>query len=108
MGGIVTAVIFSDSNCEVGYVKVDTDCVDLCEGINCGIGGNCLSGNCTCQTGYSKVENVCVDNVNLTCVKESTVGLVVTALVVNVLVKQVLSMFKMSVKKHVRSNLVRN
>ena len=61
MGGIVTAVIFSDSNCEVGYVKVDTDCVDLCEGINCGIGGNCLSGNCTCQTGYSKVENVCVD-----------------------------------------------
>ena len=61
ISGIVTAVILSDSECEAGYIKVDNLCVDMCEEINCGIGGNCFSGNCTCQTGYSKVENVCVD-----------------------------------------------
>ena len=61
ISGIVTAVILSDTECEVGYIKVGNDCADMCEGINCGIGGNCTSGNCTCQTGYSKVENVCVD-----------------------------------------------
>ena len=36
----------------------------MCEGINCGIGGDCLSGNCTCQTGYTNVENFCEE----TCV----------------------------------------
>ena len=35
--------------------------MDMCEGINCGIGGNCSGGNCTCQTGYAIIENVCVD-----------------------------------------------
>ena len=59
ISGIVTAVILSDSDCEVGYVKVDNRCVDMCEGLNCGIGGNCLSGNCSCQTGYTDVENFC-------------------------------------------------
>ena len=33
----------------------------MCEGINCGIGGNCKGGNCTCQTGYTNVENFCQD-----------------------------------------------
>ena len=50
-----------DKECEVGFVKIDNDCVDMCEGINCGIAGNCLNGNCTCQTGYENIENVCED-----------------------------------------------
>ena len=33
--------------------------MDMCEGINCGVGGNCSAGNCTCQTGYTNVENFC-------------------------------------------------
>ena len=59
IGGIVTAVILSNKECEVGFVKFDNVCVDMCEGINCGIGGNCISGNCTCQTDYTNVENYC-------------------------------------------------
>ena len=43
----------------MGHIKVEKVCVDMCEGINCGIGGNCLSGNCTCETGYTNVENYC-------------------------------------------------
>ena len=46
----------------MGYVKADNLCVETCEGINCGIGGNCFSGNCTCQTGYFNIENVCREN----------------------------------------------
>ena len=65
-GGIVAAVIVSgdtvsDIECEIGYVKDGKDCVDICEGINCGIGGNCTGGNCTCQTGYENIENFCED-----------------------------------------------
>ena len=33
----------------------------MCEGINCGMNGNCLAGNCTCQTGYVNIENFCED-----------------------------------------------
>ena len=47
IGGIVAAVIVSGDN------------VDICEGINCGIGGNCTGGNCTCQTPFVNVENFC-------------------------------------------------
>ena len=60
IGGIVTGVILSDT-CEVGYVKLDNVCVDMCEGINCGMGGSCERGNCTCEEGYYHFENVCVD-----------------------------------------------
>ena len=70
IGGIVTGVILSDT-CEVGYVKRDNVCVDMCKEINCGIGGECLSGNCTCQTGYKNVENVCEGTCALTPCKES-------------------------------------
>ena len=75
IGGIVAAVIVSgdtefDIECEIGYVKVDNVCVDMCEGINCGIGGDCLSGNCTCQTGYTNVENFCEETCALTPCKE--------------------------------------
>ena len=35
--------------------------MDMCEGINCGVGGNCSAGNCTCQSGYENVENFCKD-----------------------------------------------
>ena len=64
MGGIVAAAItfgdkVPDTECETGYVMVENVCVDMCEGIDCGNGGNCLSGNCTCQTGYTNVENFC-------------------------------------------------
>ena len=52
IGGIVAAVIVS------GDTVSDTD---MCEGINCGIGGNCTGGNCTCQTGFVNVENFCED-----------------------------------------------
>ena len=43
----------------MSYVKIENNCVDMCEGINCGIGGNCIGGNCTCQTGFVNVENFC-------------------------------------------------
>ena len=33
----------------------------MCQGINCGIGGNCTGGNCTCQTGYENIGNSCED-----------------------------------------------
>ena len=33
--------------------------IDMCEDINCGIGGSCFGGYCTCQTGYANVENFC-------------------------------------------------
>ena len=45
----------------MGFVKIDNVCVDMCEGINCGIAGNCLNGNCTCQTGYENIGNFCRD-----------------------------------------------
>ena len=35
--------------------------MNLCEGVNCGVGGNCSDGNCTCKTGYVNVANICVD-----------------------------------------------
>ena len=54
-------MIFGETKCEMGHIKVENVCVDMCGGINCGIGGNCLSGNCTCETGYTNVENFCVD-----------------------------------------------
>ena len=50
IGGIIAAVII--------YGTVPED---MCEGINCGIGGNCTGGNCTCGTGYANVENFCQD-----------------------------------------------
>ena len=70
IGGIVIGVILSDKQCEVGYVKVDDVCVDMCEGINCGIGGDCSSGNCTCQTGYANVANFCEETCALTACQE--------------------------------------
>ena len=70
IGAIVTGVILSDTECEVGYVEVDNLCVDMCEGINCGNGGSCLSGNCTCQKGYAKVENFCEETCALTSCEE--------------------------------------
>ena len=75
MGGIVAAVIVSgdtvsDIECEIGYVKVENSCVDMCEGINCGIGGNCTGGNCTCQTGFVNVENFCEETCELDPCKE--------------------------------------
>ena len=70
IGGIVTAVILSNKECEVGFEKVDNLCVDMCEGINCGSGGNCLSGNCTCQSGYTNVENFCEETCALTPCQE--------------------------------------
>ena len=33
----------------------------MCEGIDCGIGGNCTDGNCTCQNGFENVGNFCED-----------------------------------------------
>ena len=38
-----------------------TVCVDICEGINCGIGGYCTGGICSCDEGYAEVGNNCVD-----------------------------------------------
>ena len=75
VGGIVAAVIVTedtvtDTECAIGYVKVDNVCVDMCEGINCGIAGDCLSGNCTCQIGYTNVENSCEQTCALTPCKE--------------------------------------
>ena len=70
IGGIVTAVILSNRECEVGFVKIDNVCVDMCEGINCGIGGNCLKSNCTCQYGFTNVENFCEETCALTPCQE--------------------------------------
>ena len=77
VGGIVAAVIVTgdkvtDTECEMGYVKVDNVCVDMCDGINCGIGGECLFGNCTCQEGYTNGENLCEETCALTPCKELT------------------------------------
>ena len=46
---------------------IENGCVDMCEGINCGIGGSCFGGNCTCQTGYANVKNFCEE----TCFEEN-------------------------------------
>ena len=71
LGGIIAAgIIVGETECEIGYVKIENACVDMCEGINCGIGGNCLSGNCTCQTGYTNVENFCEETCALIPCKE--------------------------------------
>ena len=37
------------TQCQTGYVNVGNNCIDICihEGIDCGIGGTCLAGNCT-------------------------------------------------------------
>ena len=75
IGGIVAAVLIygdtvSDTECEIGYVKVENVCIDMCDGINCGIGGSCLNGNCTCQTGYTDVENFCEEICALTPCQE--------------------------------------
>ena len=75
LGGIIAAGIIlgdtvSETECEKGHVKIENVCFDMCEGINCGIGGNCLSGNCTCQTGYTNVENFCEETCKLTPCKE--------------------------------------
>ena len=45
----------------MGHVKVENVCVDMCEGINCGIGGNCRAGNCSCDDGYVNFEKTCLD-----------------------------------------------
>ena len=70
IGGIVTGVILSNKECEVGFVKVDNVCVDMCEGINCGIGGRGSSGICTCETGYANVNNYCEETCALNPCKE--------------------------------------
>ena len=31
----------------------------MCEGIDCGSGGNCINGNCSCETGYVDLQNFC-------------------------------------------------
>ena len=56
--------------CDEGYVNEENVCLNMCEGIDCGIGGNCLSGNCTCQTGYVEVENFCEETCAMTPCKE--------------------------------------
>ena len=68
--GIVTGVILSDTECDVSYVKVDKICIDMCDGINCGSGGDCLNGICSCQTGYVNVENYCEETCALSPCKE--------------------------------------
>ena len=60
----------SDTECKAGYFKVENVCVDMCQGINCGIGGNCTGGNCTCQTNYTNVENFCEETCSLTPCQE--------------------------------------
>ena len=42
----------------------------MCEGINCGLGGNCTSGNCTCEIGYANVDNYCEETCALSPCKE--------------------------------------
>ena len=59
-----------NTECESGYVKVENVCVDMCGGINCGIGGSCLNGNCTCEIGYINVENFCEETCVLTPCQE--------------------------------------
>ena len=75
IGGIVAAVIIygrtvSDTECKAGYAYVGNVCVSMCEGINCGIGGNCTGGNCTCETGYADVDNYCEETCALSPCKE--------------------------------------
>jgi len=74
IGGVIALVIHfhdTESNsvpeCEAGYMIIENGCVDMCEGINCGIGGSCFGGNCTCQTGYANVKNFCEE----TCFEEN-------------------------------------
>ena len=64
MGGIVAAAITfgnkaPDTECKTGYVMVENVCVDMCEDIDCGIGGSCQEGKCTCDEGFNNIENVC-------------------------------------------------
>ena len=75
VGGIVAAVIVSgdtvsDIECAIGYAKVENNCVDMCEGINCGSGGYCSGGICSCQTGYVKIGNICEETCALNPCKE--------------------------------------
>ena len=49
---------------------IENFCEDMCEGINCGIGGSCFGGNCTCQTGYANVGNFCEETCALDPCKE--------------------------------------
>ena len=76
IGGVAAAVIIyggdtvSDIECESGYVNIENACVNMCEGINCGIGGNCSAGNCTCRTGFANVENYCEETCALSPCKE--------------------------------------
>ena len=75
IGGIIAAVIIygntvSETECESGYINVENVCVDMCEDINCGIGGTCFAGNCTCQTGYINAENSCEETCALSPCKE--------------------------------------
>ena len=75
IGGIAAAVIIygntvSETECEAGYVNVENVCVDMCEDINCGIGGACSGGNCTCETGYADVDNYCEETCALSPCKE--------------------------------------
>ena len=60
----------TETEYESGYANVKNVCVDLCEGLNCGIGGTCLAGNCTCQTGFANVENYCEEICALSSCKE--------------------------------------
>ena len=75
IGGIVAAIVIygdtvSDTECQIGHLKIGNVCIDMCEGIDCGIGGSCLSGNCTCQTGFTDVENFCEETCALTPCQE--------------------------------------
>ena len=44
--------------------------MDLCEEINCGVGGICSDGNCTCGIGYVNVANNCEETCVLNPCKE--------------------------------------
>ena len=71
IGGIIAVILNSDdTECDTGYVKLENVCVDMCEGINCGIGGTCSVGNCTCQIGYANIENVCKETCALSPCEE--------------------------------------
>ena len=53
--------IAGNCQCDDDYINDGNVCVDICQGINCGIGGYCKQGICSCNEGYANVGNICVD-----------------------------------------------
>ena len=63
-------------DCDEGYFNDGNVCMDMCEGINCGTGGNCLNGICSCQPGYATVGNICEETCALSPCQEMIQNLV--------------------------------